>query len=81
MAAVDAHATAATRTRERTRFVTKPQFRFTQPLLCLAAGAIAMFSISFRCGDHRETHTHIDAGPGAVVVHVVNEEPADKSGR
>jgi len=44
-------------------------------MLCLAAGAIAMFSITFRCGDHRETHIHIDAKPGAVV-DVVNGEPA-----
>lgn len=60
--------------------MTKPQFKLTQPLLYLAAGAIAMFSITFRCGDHRETHIHIDAKPGAIV-DVVHGEPAAGKGR
>ena len=52
----------------------KPYSRLTQPLLCLAAGAIAAFSITFFRCDHRETNTYVHAEPGAVV-HMVNGEP------
>ena len=58
----------------------KPRSRLTQPLLCLAAGAIAAFSITFFRCDHRETNTYVHAEPGAIV-HVVNGEPAGKGGR
>ena len=58
----------------------KPRARLTQPLLCLAAGAIAAFSITFFRCDQRETNTYVHAEPGAIV-HVVNGEPAGKGGR
>ena len=71
--------TAATGTHERTGSVTKPRSKLTHPLLYLAAGAMLSITV-LRC-HHSETHTHVHAGPGAVV-HVVNgEPPAGKGGR
>ena len=61
--------TAATETRERTWSVTKPRVKLTPPLLYLAAGALLSITIC----SHNETHTYIDAGPGAVI-QVVNGE-------
>jgi len=58
----------------------KPRARLTQPLLYLAAGAIAAFSLTFFHCDNRETNTYVHAERGAVV-HVVNGEPAGKGGR
>lgn len=53
----------------------KTRPRLTQPLLYLAAGAIAAFSITFFRCDHSEKNTYVHAESGSVV-HVVNGEPA-----
>ena len=58
----------------------KPRAQLIQPLLCLAAGAIAVFSLTFFRCDYRETNTYVHAEPGAVV-DVVNGEPVAGKGR
>ena len=49
------------------------------PLLYLAAGAIAAFSITFFRCDHSEKNTYVHAESGSIV-HVVNGEPATGKG-
>ena len=56
-----------------------PRSRLAQPLLYLAAGAMAALSITlFRC-DHRETNTYVHAESGSVV-QMLNGEPAPGQG-
>ena len=56
-----------------------PRSRLAQPLLCLAAGAIAALSITFVRCDRREMNTYVHAESGSVV-QVVNGEPAPGPG-